>query len=119
MENEIVEHGNNPKNAKNVFMGLLFGGLVGAVATLLFAPQSGKRTRSEIQQKTIQLRDQTTLHLEKAVAQIRSGTARITAEVREKASDLKQIGQDKLIEGLDRMSAALDPAKKPGEVVPD
>jgi gas vesicle protein len=107
--NEEYTYGNN---TKNVLIGLLIGGLAGAIAMLLFAPQSGKRTRAQIQQESIQLRDRTTKKIRKAVKQVRSETNRITAEVQDKAGELKQLGQDKLVQQLDRVSAALDTGKK-------
>jgi gas vesicle protein len=111
MENNIEEYAYDTNNTKSVLIGLLIGGLVGAAAMLLFAPQSGKRTRAQIQQRSIQLRDRTTNNIIKAVAQVRSETNRITAEVQEKAEELKQLGQDKLVKQLDRVSAALDAGK--------
>jgi gas vesicle protein len=111
MENDIEEHVHRFTNAKNVLVGMLVGGLAGAVGMLLFAPQSGKRTRAQIEHKSIQLRNQTTKKVKKAVAQVRSETNRITAEVRDKAEELKNLGQDKLVEQLDRVSAALDTGK--------
>jgi gas vesicle protein len=111
MENNSEEHAYNINRTKNVIIGLLLGGLAGAVAMLLFAPQSGKRTRVQIQQESILLRDRTTKNVKKAVAQVRSETNRITAEVQGKAGELKQLGQEKLVEQLDRMSAALDAGK--------
>jgi gas vesicle protein len=93
---------------------MLIGGLAGAVAMLLYAPQSGKRMRAQIQQESILLRDRTTKNVKKAVAQVRSETNRITAEVQEKAGELKQLGQDKLVEQLDHLSAALDTGKNGG-----
>ena len=111
MENDIEDQVDVINNTKNVLIGVLIGGLAGAVAMLLFAPQSGKRTRAQINQKSIQLRDRTTKNVKKAVAQVRSETNRITAEVQEKAGELKQLGQDKLVKQLDRVSAALDAGK--------
>jgi len=111
MENDIEERVDVINNTKNVLIGVLIGGLAGAVAMLLLAPQSGKRTRAQINQKSIQLRDRTTKNVKKAVAQVRSETNRITAEVQEKAGELKQLGQDKLVKQLDRVSAALDAGK--------
>jgi gas vesicle protein len=111
MENNIEEF-TSGNNGKNFLIGLLLGGLAGAIAMLLFAPQSGRRMRAQIQQESILVRDRTAKNVKKAVAQLRTETNRITAEVQEKASELKQLGQDKLVEQLDRMSAALDTGKK-------
>ena len=98
-------------NPLRLLLGLLIGGLAGVVTMLLFAPQSGKETRDQIEEKTIELRDQTSKNVKKALAQVRSGTVQIKSEVQEKASELKQQGQDKLVEQLDRVSAALDTGK--------
>jgi len=40
------------------FVGVLFGGLIGAVVAILFAPQSGVETRQMIRDKSIELKDQ-------------------------------------------------------------
>ncbi len=112
MGDNSEEHASAIHNATNVLIGLLIGGLVGAGAMLLLAPQSGKRTRAQIQLKGIQLRDRTTATVKNALAQARFDTNEITAGVREKAGDLKQLGQDKLVEQMDRVSAALDAGKK-------
>ena len=98
-------------NMKNVLIGLLIGGLAGAAAMLLFAPQSGKRTRAQIQLKSVQLRDQTTDIVKNTLAQVRFNTHEITAGVQEKAGQLKQLGQDRLVKQLERVSAALDTGK--------
>lgn len=110
MENNIEEHAYT-NNTKNVLIGLLIGGMAGAAAMLLFAPQSGKRTRAQIWLKSTQLRDRTAKNLNKAVAQVRAKTNKITTEVREKAGELKQLGQDKLVEQMDRVSEALESGK--------
>lgn len=103
---------NQTGNTKNVFLGLLVGGLVGAIAMLLFAPQSGKQTRDQIQDKGIELRDLTAKKFNKTVAEVQARTGKITSDVREKAGEIKKLGQDKLVEQLDRVSAALDTGKK-------
>jgi soluble cytochrome b562 len=59
----------------------------------------------------IELRDQTTKNVKKTVTQVRSGTVKLTSEVQDKAEELKQLGQTKLVEQLDRVSAALDTGK--------
>ena len=103
-----IVYKNSPKN---VLIGLLIGSLAGAITMLLLAPQSGEETRTQIEEKGIELRNQTTKSIKKAVAQVRSKTDQITAEVQEKAGELKQIGQDKLVEQLDRVSAVLEAGK--------
>jgi gas vesicle protein len=108
MENQSKEITDDNKNIKSVLLGLLFGSLTGAIAMLLFAPQSGKRTRTQIYQGGIELRDRTTTEVNKAAEQVRSETERITTEVREKVGDLKQLGQDKLAEQMEHVSMHLD-----------
>jgi gas vesicle protein len=107
-KSQALMHGNN---GMNVLFGILIGGLAGAITMLLLAPQSGKRTRAQIQEESILLLDRTTKNVKKAVAQVASETNRITAEVQEKAGEIKQLGKDKLVEQLDRISAALDTGK--------
>jgi len=109
--NNIEEHAYDGSNTKNVLIGLLIGGLAGAAAMLLFAPQSGKRTRAQIQRKRVQLRDRTTDILDNALTQVRFETHEIAAGVREQAGELRQIGQDRIVKQLDRVSALLDAGK--------
>ena len=116
MATKIVKRTFN-NNPMRLLLGMLVGGLVGVVTMLLFAPQSGKQTRDQIEEKAIELRDQTTKNVKKAVAQVRSETNRLTAEVQGKAVEMKQLGQDKLVEQLDRVSAALDTGKTAVEAV--
>jgi len=81
---------------------------------LLLAPQSGKWARAQIQLKNVQLRDRITGIVKNALAQVRLNTDEIKAGVREKAGQLKQLGQDKLVAQLDRVPAALDAGKTAG-----
>jgi gas vesicle protein len=47
-------------------VGFLVGGLGGAVAALLFAPQSGEETRAVIKERSIELRDKAAVEAEEA-----------------------------------------------------
>jgi gas vesicle protein len=111
MENTIVDRKYDVHNTRNMLIGLVVGGLAGATAMLLLAPQSGRRTRALIQLRSSQLRDQTTGVMKNALAHARSDTREITAGVREKAGQLKHIGQDNLVRQLDHVSVALDAGK--------
>ena len=92
--------------------GLMIGSVAGAVAMLLLAPQSGKKTRTMIQDKGIELRDRATGMMDEAFQQVRSNTGRIAADGLQKVDELKQQGQDLLAEQLDRVSAAAHAGKK-------
>ena len=80
--------------------GLLIGGLVGAGAMLVLAPQSGENTRVQIQQKSSKLRAQTTEALEDVVAQTSDKARQISADISKQAKDLEQRGQDLLNEQM-------------------
>jgi gas vesicle protein len=94
-----------------IAIGVLIGGLAGATTMLFVAPESGKRTRSLLKNKTIRLRDQTAKSIKKAVAQVRTGTGKLSTGISEKAVELKQLGQEKLVQQLDRVSKAIDNGK--------
>ena len=106
---EQLAEGNHPAT---FLAGLLIGGLASALAMLFLAPQSGKETRQGIQHKAIELYDQTTASVKGAMAQVRTRAGQIKADVSDKAKELKQQGQDVLVEQLDRVSAATESGKK-------
>jgi len=107
MDNHNQENGNNAKNVWGFVAGLLVGGLAGAGAMLLLAPQSGKKTRAQIQQRSIEVRDQTVKTVEGAVAQARGKARQITDDVHEQAGELQQRGQDVIDEQRDHLSQTL------------
>jgi gas vesicle protein len=112
MIHENQEYRYPTHNILGVLVGMLIGGLAGAVTMLLLAPQSGKDTRRQIQEKGIELRDQTTELVEDTMAQVRSGANRITIGGREKAKELLQQGQALVVEQLDHVSEAAQAGKK-------
>ncbi|HEX9653361.1 MAG TPA: YtxH domain-containing protein, partial [bacterium] len=60
---------NNGDSGFDFFKGFLFGGVVGAVLALLYAPKSGKETRDEIRKRSLELRDDAEAKLELAKQQ--------------------------------------------------
>ena len=105
------EHENDTNQVGGFFAGLLIGGLAGAVAMLLLAPQSGKRTRAQIQLKSMDLREQTAEAVEDALKQTRTKARQIRADVREKADELQQRGQAVLDEQKERLSTLVEAGK--------
>ncbi len=109
-ENQHLEYRRG--NVFNVLLGTLIGGLAGAVAMLLLAPQSGEDTRMQIQKKGIELRNLTTEMVEDTVAQVRLNANKVTIGGREKMKELKQQGQELVVEQLDHVSEVAQAGKK-------
>ena len=109
-ENQEPEYQNN--GILGILLGVLIGGLAGAVTMLLLAPQSGKRTRILIQKKGIELRDRTTEIMEDVMAQVRSDGNKITKNGRQKAKKLLHDGKALVVEQLERVSEAARAGKK-------
>jgi gas vesicle protein len=109
-ENQVPTYRNN--NVFGVLVGMLVGGLAGAVTMLLLAPQSGEETRLQIQEKGIELRNRTTGIVEDAMAQVRLDRNKLTIEGRQKAKELLQQGQELVVEQLDHVSDAAQAGKK-------
>jgi len=111
MDDQSELQTNGTSNVWGFLVGLLVGGLAGAGAMLLVAPQSGKRTRAKIQQRSIELRDQTTDAVEDALAQTRHTVHQIRAGVRDQAEAIQQRGQDVLEEQKERLSTLVEAGK--------
>ena len=112
MDNHNQENGNVAEYVWGLGAGLLVGGLAGAGAMLLLAPQSGKKTRAQIRRKSIDLQEQTVKTVEDAVAQARGKAHQIADDVHEQAGELQQRGQDMLDEQRDHLSKTLKDAGK-------
>ena len=111
MGNQSHEHEYNVNHPRGFLAGLLMGGLAGAGARLVLAPQSGKKTRAQIQRKSLELRDQTAETVEDTLAQARVKARQITADVHEQAEALQQRGQNMLDEQKERLSTLVEAGK--------
>ena len=109
-ENQNLEYRRG--NVFNVLLGTLIGGLAGAATMLLFAPQSGEDTRLQIQKKGIELRNLTSEMVGDTMSQLRSNAKKVTISGREKMKELKQQGQELVVEQLDHVSDAAQAGKK-------
>jgi gas vesicle protein len=109
-ENQHLEYRRG--NIFSVLLGTLIGGLAGAVAMLLLAPQSGEDTRMQIQKKGLELRDLTAKMVEDTVVQVRAKASKVTVEGREKIKGLKEQGQELVVEQLDHVAEAAQAGKK-------
>jgi gas vesicle protein len=76
-----------------VFGGLLIGGLVGAVAVLLAAPQSGEQTRLMIKEKSGQLKEKVAVGANSTKEQAQ----KTFDNLRERTSKLTQKSQNSIV----------------------
>ena len=100
---EYKYHTNN--NILGILGGMLVGTLAGAVTMLLLAPQSGKDTRKQIQEKGIELRDRTTELVGDTMTQVRSQANKITVGLKDRSQELA-------VKQLDQVSEAAQAGKK-------
>lgn len=112
IENQEFEQIKQPNRVKSVLAGLVVGGLVGAGTMLLLAPQPGAKTRAEVQQGAIHLRDQATVKVKDKITEVKSKANQIKADVQIKVGDLQHQGQDLLARQLDRVAHAAETGKK-------
>ena len=103
--------GSDAKYLWGFLAGLVAGSLVAAVAMLLFAPQSGKRTRAEIRRKSANLHEQTTDAVGSSLEQARAKAGQITLDVREKTGQLGHGAQVLFDEQSERVSSAVKAGK--------
>ena len=108
-ENQVPMYRNN---FFSILVSLVVGGLAGAVTMLLLAPQSGRETRTQLQEKGIELRDRTAELVEGTMAQVRLSSNKIKMGGSEKIKELKQQGQDLVVGQLDHVSEAAQAGKK-------
>jgi gas vesicle protein len=99
-------------NVLGILTGTLIGGLAGAVTMLLLAPQSGKRTRVQIQKKSVELRDRATEMVGDVVAQARLDGNKIVRNGRRKANELLHQGQGLVADQLEHVTDAVKAGKK-------
>ena len=89
-------------------LGLIAGGVVGAVVALLLAPQSGEETRALIKDKSIELRDRAQINAEEAIARAEVAAAEARARADELARQLRERGQEVVDTVRDRGKSAVD-----------
>src|SRR5258708_4484751 len=106
--NDEHQHGDHNdyqmRAAMGFVAGILVGALAGAATALLLAPQSGQRTRSQIQRKSLELRDQATDKIDEAMDQAHATGQQISSNVQKQAKKIQKVGQDALDDQKERWS---------------
>jgi gas vesicle protein len=98
--------------------GFLIGGMAGAAAALLLAPQSGEETRTVIKEKSIELKDkavasagETRERAEKALEEARARADEALEEVRIRTEELADATKDRASELQERGQQVFDEQK--------
>jgi gas vesicle protein len=105
-------------------IGFIVGGVAGAAAALLLAPQSGMETRKIIKDRSIELRDKASESLDEAYEQAEEAAIEarhrfedLAKMAKEKTDDLSRRGSIMLEEQKVKITEAL-PKKKPAAPKP-
>jgi len=91
-ERDMGGERNGSHNGGGFFSGMVFGGLIGAAAALLLAPQSGATTRSLIRMRGQEFKDQ----VERTAMGTRDRVEQIVSEASSRAAGLKERSQQVL-----------------------
>ena len=119
MENEgisLTEKGKNgefnmgehEKPQCYLFMGLLIGGALGALAGIFFAPKSGKELRSDIKEKGSEVLKDT----KEIYADAGTKAKEIIGEVKHQAKDLKKEAEGTVETITGKVQEKISPVKK-------
>lgn len=101
--------------AAGFFIGGVVGGLLGAAAALLMAPQAGEDTRTALREKGIELKERATSatdearhKLDDATGEIRKRAEETTGELREKTGEIRKLAEEKTAGIRESARLALD-----------
>jgi len=98
-------------------VGFIVGGLTGAVAALLFAPQSGEETRAVIKERSIELRDKATAeaedawkHAEEAAIEARQKAEELTRQAMAQGEEITLMARKR---GEELVETTVESVKRP------
>jgi gas vesicle protein len=112
LDHQAHEHENTVNQLGGFAAGVLLGGLAGATTMLLLAPQSGKRTRTQIQRRSMDLKDQATEVVDDAVAQTRDRVHRMKTGAQRNMGRLQHRAELVLEEQTARVADVVEAGKQ-------
>ena len=92
----------------SIITAFFMGGLIGSILGLLFAPSSGKETRTRIRETSTDAKDRTV----ETAARTKELTTEISEIAKEKAAELLNQGKGHLTEVTENLKAAVDVSKQ-------
>jgi gas vesicle protein len=91
--------------------GLLLGSLAGAGVMLLMAPQSGKKTRKQLQRKGQKVRKQTAKTVKHKFEQVQDKANQVSTSIHEQVEDLQERAHDAIDDQKDRWEPVVKAGK--------
>jgi gas vesicle protein len=91
---------NNDNQVTSFVNGFLFGGLIGAAAALLLTPQSGEETRTQIREKSVELKERA----EATYADVQHRVEASISELRVKVDELSAKVEEIIAHGKETLS---------------
>ena len=101
------------EQAVSFFTGFMIGGLIGAATALLLAPQSGEETRTQIREKSIEIKDKASATYADAQKKVEA----TVADLSKKIETIKVDGQKKYEELLEQVKKMAQKGKEETEEV--
>ncbi len=93
-------------------VGFIVGGLSGAVAALLLAPQSGEETRAIIKERSIELRDKAATEAEEAWKQAEAAAEEARRRAEELSKQAQRQGEEITLKAREASKEFVENAKK-------
>jgi len=103
-----MENGEKKESGGSFLKGILFGGLVGAVVALLYAPKSGKALREDIKKKSGELKKDADILFEEA----KNRATELIEKGIKQAEVLKNEAEQKLEEAKIKAAEIIEESKK-------
>lgn len=91
--------------------GLLLGSVAGAGVMLLIAPQSGKKTRKQLQRKGQKVRKQTAKTIKHKVEQVQDKASQVSTSIHEQVEDIQERAQDAIDDQKERWEPVVEAGK--------
>ena len=103
-----MAYSGDESNFSRSFVSFVTGGLVGAGIALLYAPQSGERTREEIKEKA----ERTIIKVQRIEEEIKDSINQLLGDIRSKVNLLIEEGKDVAEDKKQELLAAIETGKK-------
>lgn len=83
------------ENSTNSFLALLAGVAIGAGLGILFAPESGKKTREKLKAGVDEYSDELKAHLQELKSKVQTSASNVSENLADRIDDIKsEVGED-------------------------